>query len=228
MAATTAEALAEARAMEGPLSAKLAHYAVQMRALAGPVAVAYDRLVARVTAGEVGIYAPTVGQQLASFLLPSDDGHLIHSADLLARAPTIISFNRGHWCPFCRLEVGALAGAAADVDRLGGQILSITPEPAALNKRLRADTGAPFTFLSDLDNAYALELGLVMRVDDQLRDLFVARGLDLAKFHANDHRLLPVPATFVVGRDGIIHGRFIDPDFRRRAAIDDILAALPR
>ena len=139
--------------MEGPLGAKLAHYVEQMRILATTVSEAYERLVARLTAGEVGTFAPAVGDVLPEFLLPSDDGRLVHSAKVLSRSPTIISFNRGHWCPFCRMEVAALAGAAADVTQRGGQIISITPELAALNKKLRADANAPFMFLSDLDNA---------------------------------------------------------------------------
>ena len=65
-----------------------------------------------------------------------------------------------------------------------------------------------------------------MRIDDQLRDLLVTRGLDMAKFHGNDRWLLPLPATFVVDRQGVIKGRFIDPDFRRRSTIGDLLTAL--
>jgi hypothetical protein len=38
--------------------------------------------------------------------------------------------------------------------------------------------------------------------------------------------MLPIPATFVVGRDGLIRARFIDPDYRKPMAIADMLAAL--
>ena len=48
----------------------------------------------------------------------------------------------------------------------------------------------------------------------------------MAKFHGNDAWLLPIPAVFVVGRDGIVKARFVDPDFRKRMEIDDLLAAL--
>lgn len=49
---------------------------------------------------------------------------------------------------------------------------------------------------------------------------------DMAKFHGNDGWMLPIPAVFVVGRDGIVKARFVDPDFRKRMEIDDLLAAL--
>lgn len=226
MTKTSAQAFAEAQALQEPLAAKLAFYADEMRELAPVIAAGYDRLVARLTAGEIGATAPGAGEPMPPFLLPSDSGSITASAALFARGPTVLSFNRGHWCPFCRLEVGALVDAADDIIGLGAQIVAITPETAALNKRLRADPTAPILFLSDLDNSYAMELGLVMRIDDELRQLLRSRGLDLAAFHGNDHWMLPIPATFVVDKGGIVRARFVDPDFRRRAGIDDIKAAL--
>jgi peroxiredoxin len=38
--------------------------------------------------------------------------------------------------------------------------------------------------------------------------------------------MLPIPATFVLGRDGTILARFVDPDFRKRMEPADILKAL--
>jgi peroxiredoxin len=53
-------------------------------------------------------------------------------------------------------------------------------------------------------------------------------GHDLPSFQGNDSWILPIPATFVVGRDGIVAARFVDPDYRKRMAIDDLIAALRR
>lgn len=50
-----------------------------------------------------------------------------------------------------------------------------------------------------------------------------ARGRRLPDYQGND---APIPATFVVGRDGIIKRSFVDPDFRRRMDLDDLLSAL--
>jgi peroxiredoxin len=38
--------------------------------------------------------------------------------------------------------------------------------------------------------------------------------------------MLPIPATFVVGRDGQVRARFIDPDYRRPHALAEMLVAL--
>jgi peroxiredoxin len=51
-------------------------------------------------------------------------------------------------------------------------------------------------------------------------------GWDISPFNDNDNWILPIPATFVVGEDGMIKARFVDPDYRKRMEIDDLMAAL--
>ena len=53
-----------------------------------------------------------------------------------------------------------------------------------------------------------------------------AGGFDIAPFQGNESWMLPIPATFVVGPDGVVKARHIDPDYRHRMAIDNLLAAL--
>ncbi len=80
-----------------------------------------------------------------------------------------------------------------------------------------------------MDNGYAMSLNLAIWVGEEMKRLI--RGEfdhDVARFQGNDSWLLPIPATFVVGRDGRIKARFVDPDYRKRMAIDDLLAAIRR
>jgi peroxiredoxin len=37
---------------------------------------------------------------------------------------------------------------------------------------------------------------------------------------------MPIPATFVIGQDGLVKACFVDPDYRNRMAIEDLLAAI--
>jgi peroxiredoxin len=97
------------------------------------------------------------------------------------------------------------------------------PELQQFTAQFRADAGAPFPVLTDLDNGYALSLNLAIWLDDEIRQLLSYQ--DLPRFHGNDGWILPIPATFVVGRDGVVKARFVDPDFRNRMAIDELIAA---
>jgi peroxiredoxin len=82
--------------------------------------------------------------------------------------------------------------------------------------------------LSDIDNGFALSLGLAFWVGEKVIELMKARGLDLQKFQGNDGWFLPVPATFVLNRKGRVIARSVNPDFRTRMAIDEIVHALAR
>ncbi|MGD4180766.1 hypothetical protein QT651_22525, partial [Xanthomonas citri pv. citri] len=73
-------------------------------------------------------------------------------------------------------------------------------------------------------NGYALSLNLAIWLGTEIQNLLSYQ--DKAKFHGNDGWMLPIPAVFVVGRDGNVKARFVDPDFRKRMEIDDLLAAL--
>jgi peroxiredoxin len=76
-----------------------------------------------------------------------------------------------------------------------------------------------------MDNGYALSLNLAIWVGDEIQKMMTGRH-DLPEYQGNNSWMLPIPATFVVGQDGLIKARFVDPDYRKRMAIDDLLAAL--
>ena len=98
------------------------------------------------------------------------------------------------------------------------------PETQKYAERFKSEAGAPFPVLTDLDNGYALSLNLAIWLGAEIQQLL--SYLDLSEFHGNDGWVLPIPATFVVGRDGLVKARFVDPDFRKRMEIDDLVAAV--
>ena len=100
------------------------------------------------------------------------------------------------------------------------------PERQQYLDRVRAETFDLLLILTDVDNGYALSLGLVLWIGDRVKALMQGHGYHLDTWQGNDGWFLPVPATFVVGTDGRVLARFVDPDFRKRMDIDDILAAL--
>ena len=105
--------------------------------------------------------------------------------------------------------------------RLDYEAVTETSARAALNRIANEEFTA---VLTDLDNGYALSLNLAIWLGSEIQRLLSYQ--DMAGFHGNDGWVLPIPATFVVGRDGLVKARFVDPDFRKRMEIDDLIAAL--
>lgn len=212
--------------MDAPLNARLEAYANKLKELNFPFAEAYDTLVARLAAGEIGADAPKAGEMMPPFVLPSRTDQLVGLEELVAKGPVVISFNRGHWCPFCRIELKAIADHHDEIAKYGAEAVSIIPDRQQFASQIRAETLEKLIILTDVDNGYALSLGLAIWLGDQLKELMHGRGLHLDTIQGNEGWFVPLPATFVVGRDGRVVSRHVDAEFRRRMEIDEIIDAL--
>jgi peroxiredoxin len=216
----------QSRMMDAPLAERLRAVADEVQRLSPEFTEIVDRLVARLEASNVGESAPQPGEPMPDFVLPDECGRLVRLQELIEKGPVVLSFHRGHWCPYCRLNADALAKIAPEVESLGAQIVAISPEKGKYGAELKSYAKAPFPVLADIDNGYALELSLLFWVGDEKREAMRPGGFDIAPFQGNESWMLPIPATFVVGRDGVVKARFVDPDYRKRMNLDELLAAL--
>ena len=107
----------------------------------------------------------------------------------------------------------------------GGQIVAIIPDRQKFAAELKSQSKVTFPILTDMNSGYALSLNLTIWLGAEMQEM-MQRRLDLPAFQGSDSWMLPIPATFVVGRDGLIRARFIDPDYRNRMMISDMLAAM--
>jgi len=214
------------RCLDLPLSAQLAAYAKGLEGRLPVLWAAYQALVEQLVRADAGQAAPAIGQPLPAFLLPDSDGQLVALADLLREAALVVSFNRGNWCSFCRLELAALSDRYAKLRAAGAEVVSIMPERSGATATLRQKLDLPFRILSDLDNGYAAGCGLMVSLGTSVRELFLEAGLDLAAFQGNDSFFVPIPATYLIDQGGIIRARFVDVDFRRRMAPEAILTTI--
>ena len=217
-------AFQKCRDMEGTLRQQLDAYAAAGRDIFPAYAEAVDRLVARIHENGGAENAPRPGDPMPPFILPDEGGRLVELNSLLRRGPVAVMFYRGHWCPYCRLNMRAVIEAFDRISASGGQVVAIMPELQEFTGKFKSDSGAPFPVLTDLDNGYALSLNLAIWLGSEIQQLL--SNQDMASFHGNDGWMLPIPASFVVGRDGLVRARFVDPDFRKRMEIDDLIVAL--
>jgi peroxiredoxin len=204
----------------------LAAHADELRSSGSPYAEQYDNLVARLRAGAIGSRAPGIGDIMPDFMLPDQSGRIVTLTGLLGDGPVVVSLNRGHWCPFCRMELDALDRSHEELAALDARVVSIMPDRQPFTRDLARRFGHPLTILTDMDNDYALSLGLALWIGRDLKAMMAADDLPLDAYHGNDAWVLPLPATFVVARNGRVAARYIDPDFRRRMAVEAILTAL--
>ena len=218
-------AFLECRDMDASLGERLDTFAASLRAISPPFAEAVDRLVERLRQAEVGARAPGVGDFLPPFYLPDEKGRIVSLSELLEKGPVAVVVHRGHWCPYCRINTRALTQARLQIDAAGGQVVAIVPDRQKYAAVMRSEAEADFPVLSDMDNGYAMSLNLVFWVGAEMQTLMSAAGVDLPEYQGANSWIVPVPATFVVDREGRVKARFVDPDYRRRMTIESMLAA---
>ena len=224
--AALADAFERCRDLDAPLNERLDAYSIAVRKVIPPYADAVDRLVARLSGNGAGASAPRPGELMPAFVLPDETGRLTSLDSLLQNGPTAITFHRGHWCPWCRISASALAKIHNEISGTGGQLAAVMPERQAFAAEFKRNAASPFPVLTDVDNGYALSLNLAIWIGPDLKDLLSSFGRLLPEYQGNDAWILPIPATFVVGRDCRVKARFVDPDFRRRMSIEELVAAL--
>lgn len=143
----------------------------------------------------------------------------------VAKAPTVLVFYRGGWCPFCNTQLAALGKIEPQLKTLGYRIIAVTPDaPAELSKTLGKQK-LSYTLLSDARMSAARALGLAFRVDDATFKKYQGYGIDLEKSSGQTHHLLPVPAVYLVGKDGMLNFSYVNPNYKVRLNGDVLLAA---
>jgi peroxiredoxin len=224
----TAEALLEAEKLNASLGARLAAYRKSSARLRPDFARAYDELVERLNVLDRDEVGPPLGAPMPEFSLPDEQGRLLSLSPLLRSGPVVVTINRGHWCPYCKLELRSLAAIHDDIRQLGARVVSIMPDRAGFTNDYVAQNALPFPVLSDIDLGYSLSLGLIFWVGDEIRRLYEDAGVELEKYHGNQSHFLPMAAKFIVGSDGLVKARQVNIEFRERMEPEAIIATLKR
>ncbi len=226
LADSLADAFEMAASLDAPLHERLALYAQQSRKINPAIFEVYDRAVARLEAVEANEIGPRVGDKMPDFLMPDASGRMISLQDVLRDGPAVISLNRGHWCPYCRLDLRGLAEIEPEVKKLGAHVVAITPELAPFTKQAIAANNLPFPILTDVDLSYAALLGLVFWIGEEMTDVYRKANIPIARFQGNDRMFLPLAGKFIIDRSGIIRAREVNVEFRLRMEPARVLAAL--
>lgn len=178
----------------------------------------------RLANSDVAANALRVGDAAPAFTLTDSTGHSFQLSEALSHGPIVLSFYRGGWCPFCNLELKALAEREADMRNLGAQLVAISP--ALPLKNQATEFNLPFALLFDEANRVAREYGLVMHVDEAVRPLYLQWGFDLPTLNGDNSWEIPLPGTFVIDTNSRVRAAYVNKDYTQRMEPDDIINAL--
>jgi peroxiredoxin len=185
--------------------------------------LAFERHIESLRAEGAEARALKPGDALPDLTLPDVRGGELR---LRGALPAVIVFYRGGWCPYCNLELRYWQTKLPEIAAAGGTLMAISPEDPDNSLATAEKNGLAFPVLSDTDGAAARAFGLEFELPPELQALYAEVGHALPEIGAGTGWRLPVPGTFVVGRDGRVALAHADADYRKRLEPAAALAAL--
>jgi peroxiredoxin len=177
---------------------------------------------------ETGLVAKAVkaGEAAPLFRLRRGRRDFIDLANLLNHGPVVISFLRGTWCPYCVLELQALAAAHPEIKRLGATLVALSPQARTPSSSLSSEGGLPFPVLQDAGCKIAGRYRIVFTVPQEFRTAYLALGYPRSLKAASKDWVLPIPATYVLDSAGLVTLSYLDADYTTRLEPTEIIVAL--
>jgi peroxiredoxin len=167
-----------------------------------------------------------VGAVAPEFALNDATGRLVRSEDMLALGPLVVKFFRGRWCPYCMTELEAWRNLYGQIREHEALMVAIGPQTERQSDFMAGHHGLPFPILADPGNTLAEQFGLVHTVPEYLRDYYLSIMVNIPFVNGEKSWRLPLPATYVIGKDRKVLFAEAHADFRVRPEPEEALAAL--
>ncbi len=166
-----------------------------------------------------------INSKAPDFKGKDQNGNEVVLKDLRKKGPVVIIFYRGYWCPYCNKELQKLEDSLQLIKEKGAQLIAITPEKQEGIAKTIEKTKASYPIITDEDLKIMKAYDVAYQVDTKTIDRYKMASIDLAANNGQkpDAVYLPVPAVYIIGKDGEIKYRFFEEDYKKQAAVKDIL-----
>ena len=182
-----------------------------------------NRNVIHASADQVQPLLP--GMTVPGFVVRDVEGQdVVYNPDKQQR-PLVLTFFRGGWCPYCNLHLSELRLAETRLKDMGFDIWFISIDKPELLRASLDDPGTGYTLLSDSKLEATRAFGLAFRVDAATVQRYLTNNIDLESASGEYHHVLPAPATYIIGADGMVNFAYVNPDYKVRLHPDILLAA---
>ena len=186
----------------------------------------HARAVAELKGKYLGQNVLPIGAKVRPFQLPDHNGKDVSSADLLAKGRLVICFIRGRWCPFCAGQMEAMNLVMPEIELAGATLVAISPQTVKHAFFMHDQHKLRFALLSDAGNAVARQFGLTYRVPEYQEAVYRRAFVNLPLVNGDESWELPIPATYIVERDGNVSFVSADEDYTERPEPGEIVRTL--
>ena len=153
-------------------------------------------------------------------------GVAVNLKELRKKGPVVLLFYRGHWCPYCSRELKRFQDSLSLLTERGAQLIAITPEGGEGISKTIEKTGAVFPIVTDADMKISKSYQVAYAVDERTLGRYKNADIDLLTINGQKQAQLPVPAVYIVNKEGSVTFRYFDADYKKRVSVKEILREL--
>lgn len=186
----------------------------------------HARAVAALRSQGLAAKSLAVGAPMPAFSLPDHNGEIVSSADLLGHGRLVVCFFRGRWDPFCCGQMEAMNRVLPEIKQAGALLVTISPQTVKQSFFMADQHRLGFPLLSDARNQVARQFGLVYRVPPEQESIYRRAFINLPLANGDESWELPIPAAYVVDRDGTLLFAYANEDDAERAEPREIVESL--
>jgi peroxiredoxin len=167
-----------------------------------------------------------VGAKAPQFTIPDQNGKPVSSAGLVAGRKLVLCFIRGRWCPFCVGQMEAMNLIVPQIEQTGASLVAISPQTVKQSFFMHDQHRLRFPLLSDAGNNVARQFRLTYRVPAAQEVVYRRAFVNLPFTNGDDSWELPIPAAYIIDRDGTVLYASANEDCAERPEPADIMRAL--
>ncbi len=164
-----------------------------------------------------------VGDNAPDFTAIDNSGTLFNLQKKLKGGEVVIIFYRGQWCPYCNKQLGQLNDSLAMITARGAYVVAVSPETKENISKTVAKTKASYQIISDSAITIMKMYKVNYAVDEAAQTQYKKYGINFSEANGANGANLPVPATYIIGKDGKVKYVFFNPDYRIRSSVQNIL-----
>lgn len=195
-----------------------------MKRLCFLLAITFFSLIANAQEKPEGLF---INSKAPDFKADDQNGKTVRLKDILKDSLVVLVFYRGQWCPYCNKHLKKLEDSLQLIKDRGAKLIAVTPEKPENILKTIGKTGAGYSVLYDKDMKIIKAYEVAYEVDE--RTVTRYRNADIDLLAANDQKdkaYLPVPAVYIISKEGTIVYRYFEPDYKKRASVQEILDQL--
>ncbi|MBA2610761.1 MAG: AhpC/TSA family protein [Bacteroidetes bacterium] len=167
-----------------------------------------------------------LNEMAPNFTSTDQNGKTIILKELLKKGSVVMVFYRGEWCPYCNKQLMLLQDSLALITKKGASLIAVSPEKAENIAKTIQKTRATYSVLSDDSLKIMSAYKVAFALDEKTTEKYKGYGINLMETNGSNGNNLPVPAVYIINKEGKIIYRYFDVNYKNRVSVSEILKHL--